>query len=121
MLIDNPYVRPVSPRQLSVTAGESVTLEFSAAVDSNGLTWSREDVNFTFTDLSGVVTSVNSTFLIADQNFPHNFFYMIERVNRSHDGVYTATASSMCNIVYWYGNIFSQSFAFIATRNNTMS
>ena len=93
MLLDNPYLRAVSPRQLSVTAGESVTLEFSVAVDSNGLTWSRDQVTFTFNSAIGEESLIN--FIAANENFPHNFTYVIERANRSHAGVYTAIASSM--------------------------
>ena len=98
ILIDNPYLRILSPTQLSVTAGDSVTLEFSAAVDSNGLTWNRDRVNFTFTNQNGGEFSINnSDFRVADQNYPHNFIYTIERVNRAHAGMYTAAASSMYN------------------------
>ena len=85
----------MSPEELSVTAGESVTLKFSAAVNSNGLTWSRDEVNFTFTSsVSGEETMINTNFQIADRNFPHTFVYVIERVGREHAGVYTAAASS---------------------------
>lgn len=83
----------MSPRELSVTAGESVTLGFSVAVNSNGLTWGTDRVNFKFNSIRGEESSVN--FTVIDQNFPHNFIYVIERVDRSHAGVYTVTASSM--------------------------
>ena len=83
----------MSPRVLSVTAGDSVTLEFSVAVDSNGLTWSRDRVNFTFNSTRGEESVVS--FTAADENFPHNFIYVIEKADRSHAGEYTAMASSM--------------------------
>ena len=70
-----------------------MALEFSVAVDSNGLIWSRNRVNFTFNSTLGKESVVN--FTVADENFPHRFIYMIESVNRSHAGVYTASASSM--------------------------
>ena len=94
IILDNPYLRALSPTQLSVTAGDSVTLEFSAAVDSNGLTWNRDGVTFTFNNTRGEESLVN--FQATDQNFPHNFVYVIEKVNRTHAGMYTATASCMC-------------------------
>ena len=74
-------------------AGESVVLELSVAVDSNGLIWSRDRVNFTFNSTLGEESVVN--FTVADENFPHRFIYVTESVNRSHAGVYTASASSM--------------------------
>ena len=70
-----------------------MTLEFSVAVDSNGLIWSTDRVNFKFNSIHGEESLVH--FTVADQNFPHNFIYVIERVDRSHAGVYTAAASSM--------------------------
>ena len=70
-----------------------MALEFSVAVDSNGLIWNRDRVNFTFNSTLGEESVVD--FTVADDNFPHNFIYVIESVNRSHAGFYTASASSM--------------------------
>lgn len=70
-----------------------MALEFLVAVDSNGLIWSRGRVNFTFNSTLGEESAVD--FTVADDNFPHRFIHMIESVNRSHAGLYTASASSM--------------------------
>jgi hypothetical protein len=90
----------VSPREISVEAGESVALEFSVAVDSNGLIWSRDRLSFIFNSTLGEESVVD--FTVADENFPHRFIYVIERANRSHSGVYTATASSMYTTSFFY-------------------
>lgn len=93
---ENPYLSAVSPRDLSATAGESVTLEFTVALTSNGVTSNNDQVNFTFTNSNGVLTVTNLNFQTSNPDYPQNFLYTIERVNRSHAGVYTAEAPSMC-------------------------
>ena len=92
---ENPYLRAVSSRDVFATLGESVTLEFAVALTSNGVTSNNDRVNFTFTNSNGVLTVTHLNFQTSNQDYPQNFVYTIERVNRSHVGVYTAEAASM--------------------------
>lgn len=92
---DNPYIRAVSHNQLSITAGESVTLIFIVATDSDGTSWNNEGVTFTFTNRSGVESSVIPDFRDSNPNFPQYYIYTIQSVDLSHAGVYTASAPSM--------------------------
>ena len=93
---EDPYLSAVSSRDLSVMAGESVTLEFAVALTSNGVTSNNDRVNFTFTNSNGVLTVTRMNFQTSNPDYPQNFVYTIERVNRSHAGVYKAEAPSMC-------------------------
>ena len=75
-------------------AGDSVTLEFTVALNSNGVTTNTDDVVFTFSNFNGDQPVTISSFEIADRDLPHNFVYTIEKVNPSHAGVYTTRAPS---------------------------
>ena len=99
-LTENPYMRTVSPRTLSVIAGESVTLEFTVALNSNGVTSNNNEVSFTFVNLNGVPEIVN--FHTSNPVYPQNYVYIVERVNQTHAGVYAAQAPSMfTNTTFW--------------------
>ena len=93
-LSENPYVRAVSPREISVVAGDSVTLEFAVALNSDGVARNTDDVIFTFTDFNGNQPTMLSSFISFNENLPHNFVYTVEKVNGSHAGVYRASAPS---------------------------
>ena len=94
-LLDNPYVRAVSPSNLVVTEGDSVTLIFQIAVDSDGATWTNNGVSFSFTNrFSEIQTSLDSSFTNSRVDFPHYFVYTIKRVGLSNAGLYQASAPS---------------------------
>ena len=69
-----------------------MTLEFTVAMNSNGVTWDRDDVKFLFSNFDENDPLVISKFQATNPNYPHSFVYTIERVNRSHAGVYIARA-----------------------------
>lgn len=94
-IAENPYIRAVSPSQLTVTEGEPVTLIFLIATDSDGATWNNDAVTFSFTNRSGVEYSINSNFQASDPDFPQYFTYSIPKVELTHAGIYTASAPSM--------------------------
>ena len=85
----------MSPSQLTVTEGESATLIFLIATDSDGATWNNEAVMFSFTNRSGVEYSINSNFQDSDPDFPQYFIYTISKAEVSNAGIYTASAPSM--------------------------
>ena len=97
----NPYLRAISPSSLDVIAGDVVTLEFVVAVNSDGVTWDRNSVAFTFSvdDSSEEQTLNDSFFQVHDSNYPHSFRYTIENVNRTHAGIYRATAASKLKLI----------------------
>lgn len=69
------------------------------AVNSNGVTWDRNLVTFTFTDeTSSEEQTLDGLFYQAyNPNYPQNFRYTIEMVNRTHAGTYRAKATSKLN------------------------
>ena len=87
---ENPYVASVSPVELSVIEDSSVTLEFQIAVNSDGNTWDNEDVYFSF--ISGVDAEVSVPFSVRGPEFPQNYIYSIQQVDRSQEGQYFAFA-----------------------------
>ena len=93
--VENPYIRAVSQTQLVVTRGESATLIFLIATDSDGATWNNMDVKFYFTDKSGEQYPIISGFRISRPDFPQSYIYTIPIVDLSDAGVYTASAPSM--------------------------
>ena len=95
ILAENPYIRAVSPTQLIVTEGESTTLIFLVATDSDGTTWNNDAVTFSFTNRSGVDFIINPNFQDSNPDFPQYYMYTISRVELSHAGRYTASLSSM--------------------------
>ena len=99
MSLGNPYLRVLSPSTLDVIAGDTVVLEFAVAVNSNGVTWDRNSVTFTFTDETSSEELIldGSFFRAYDLNYPHNFRSIIEPVNRTHAGIYRAKATSKLN------------------------
>ena len=85
----------MSPTQIIITEGESATLIFLIATDSDGATWNNEAVTFSFTNRSGVEYFINSNFQDSTPDFPQFYMYTIPRVELSHAGIYTASAPSM--------------------------
>ena len=82
----------ISAHTLSVVEDNSVTMEFNVAVDSNGHTW--KDPHFVFTSpLTDLPRELN--FTACSPDFPQHYCHTIESVDRTHEGVYTATAASM--------------------------
>ena len=90
--LENPFIRAVSPIQSIATEGDSVTLTFLAAVDSDGSSWNNKIVTFSFTNRKGVAFPLQSNFEDSNPQFPQHFEYIIPRVDISHAGTYTASA-----------------------------
>lgn len=89
---ENPYTETVSPLNPIVVEGNPVTLEFKVAVDSNGNIWTTEGIVFHFTPALFDRESAVLSFSFA---YPQNYIYSIEHVDRSQEGLYTVTATSM--------------------------
>ena len=88
----------MSPSNVSVIEDSPVTMEFKIAVDSDGNTWDTANIYFTFS--SAVLDEEYPlSFSVRNSEFPQNYIYSIERVDRTQEGLYTATAASM--YVYW--------------------
>ena len=87
---ENPYVASVSPVELSVIEDSPVMLEFQIAVNSDGNTWDNDDVYFSF--ISGVDAEVSVPFSVRGPEFPQNYIYSIQQVDRSQEGQYFAFA-----------------------------
>ena len=93
----NPYVAPVSPSSLTVIEDSSVALQFKIAVDSDGNSWNTENIDFRF---SGSIEDEYSVpFSVCNSEFPQNYCYTIESVERTHEGMYIASASRMYIII----------------------
>ena len=76
--------------------GSSITLEFKVAIDSDGTIDSVANDNepyFTFTS-----ARLDLEYPLAFQSrypeFPYNYYYTIENVDRLQEGLYTAMATS---------------------------
>ena len=80
----------ISIRTLLVVEGDSVTIEFKVAVDSDGHTWKDPYLEFA----SDLTTRLN--FRDCYPKLPQHYCHTIERVDRTHEGIYTAKAESMC-------------------------
>lgn len=94
---ENPYTETVSPLNAIVVEGNPVTLEFKVAVDSNGNSWNAEGINFDFTPAGLFDREYGELllFTVRSSAYPQNYIYSIESVDRSQEGLYTVTASSM--------------------------
>ena len=85
----------MSPTQLVVTRGESATLIFVIATDSDGAMWNNRNVRFYFTDRSGEQYPITSGFRDSMPDFPQHYIYTIPIVDLSDAGVYTVSTPSM--------------------------
>lgn len=73
-----------------VNSGDSVTLLFYVAVNSDGNQWSTSMVSFSFTTSQGEVIPV--AFTADDSNFPQHYSLLIESAEGSLAGIYKAMA-----------------------------
>ena len=75
-----------------------MTLEFKVAIDSNGNSWTTEGIDFDFIPADAPLdreSAVYFLFTVRSSAYPQNYIYSIESVDRSQEGLYTVTASSM--------------------------
>ena len=79
-----------------VVEDDSITLEFKIAANSDGSTWNTEDISFSFQPFLLNDEGYEIAFSVCDSDFPQNYCYTIESVDRSQEGVYLAFASSAC-------------------------
>ena len=91
-------MRAVSPNNHVVDEGESATLAFLIARDSNGAVWSNDGTMFSFTNRSGVEYSLESSFQNSIPDFPQYFIYTIPSVRLSDAGIYTALVPSKYSV-----------------------
>ena len=93
---ENPYTETVSPLNPTVVEGNPVTLEFKVAVDSNGNSWNTDGIDFDFTSaFLDRESAVLFLFTVHSSAYPQNYIYSTEHVDRSQEGTYTVTASSI--------------------------
>lgn len=99
---ENPYVARISPAVVSALEYDPTRLEFRIAIQSNGNSWDTEDIIFLFTSSGSRTADRNAQvfFTVANDEFPQNYVYSIEEVDRSQDGLYTAQASCACTHVW---------------------
>lgn len=71
-----------------------MTLEFKIAADSDGNTWYTEAIYFTFRPFIDDDEGYEIPFSVCSSEFPQNYCYTINGVDRSQEGVYVAFASS---------------------------
>ena len=87
----------VAGPQIIVEEDRSVTIEFKVAVDSNGNSWDTDNVNFTFLPVArDSEFGLDEFFTVCDSDFPQNYCYNIDSVDRSQEGLYIASATSKC-------------------------
>ena len=91
---ENPFLRLVSPPTVNVVEESSVTLEFKIAADSDGNAWNTEEIYFTFRPFLDDNEGFEIPFSVCSTEFPQNYCYTIDNVDRSHEGVYVAFAIS---------------------------
>ena len=86
-------MRRVSLPVVTVAEGDPVRLEFVVAVDSNGNTWNDDETIFTFTNAQQQRSRTD--FQVYSSNFPQNFALDIMSVDRSDEGMYTASVQGV--------------------------
>lgn len=85
----------ISPAVVSALEYDPTRLEFRVAIQSNGNSWDTEDIIFLFASSEPQTRDRDDQvfFTVANDEFPQNYVYSIEEVDRSQDGLYTAQAS----------------------------
>lgn len=86
--LENPFVEAVTPSAVTVVEGDSLSLRFRIAVNSNGNSWDTSRTEFNF--MNSLNESSTPPFTNSIAEFPQDYLLEIAEVSRLHEGTYLA-------------------------------